>query len=77
MHVAHGDPDKVIVESVPKPFPVPGTVVVKVHVSAVNPVDFKVLKGSRWGKRRRNSVDQNISLSIIDSRTKLSVLSWV
>ena len=48
--LAHGDPEKVIIERVPKQMTIPSTVLVKVHVSAVNPVDFKVLKGSRWGE---------------------------
>lgn len=42
-----GDSDVLSVREVPRPEPGPGEVLVRVHVSAVNPTDWKARRGSR------------------------------
>ena len=41
------DTDTITISEVSKPVPLPNTVVVKVHIASINPVDYKVFKGGR------------------------------
>jgi NADPH:quinone reductase-like Zn-dependent oxidoreductase len=41
----YGDSDKLVLESVPRPEPKAGEVLVEVHFAAVNPVDWKIRAG--------------------------------
>mmetsp|Transcript_6049 Transcript_6049/g.5406 ORF Transcript_6049/g.5406 Transcript_6049/m.5406 type:complete len:359 (+) Transcript_6049:83-1159(+) len=45
---ATGNIDSLVLESVDKPKAIDGTIVVKNYAASINPVDFKVLKGTRW-----------------------------
>jgi NADPH:quinone reductase-like Zn-dependent oxidoreductase len=47
----YGAPDVLVYEDVPKPEPASGEVVVKVHATSVNPIDWKVRAGQLRGFR--------------------------
>ncbi len=42
----YGAPEVLILEDVPKPEPVPGEVLIRVHAAGVNPMDYKVRAGA-------------------------------
>ena len=41
----YGGPDVLVYEEVPRPFPGPGEVLVRVHAAGINPVDWKIREG--------------------------------
>lgn len=47
----YGEPDVLVYEDVPKPEPAAGEVLVKVHATSVNPIDWKIRAGHLRGFR--------------------------
>jgi NADPH:quinone reductase-like Zn-dependent oxidoreductase len=48
---AHGGPEVLVYEDVPKPEPAAGEVLVKVHATSINPIDWKIRAGHLRGFR--------------------------
>jgi NADPH:quinone reductase-like Zn-dependent oxidoreductase len=56
---AYCAPDTLVVEEVPRPVPLAGEVLVRVHAAGVNPLDWKIRQGW-WKDSLRHPIPQLI-----------------